>query len=98
MLGPVGRALLLLLVILVAAIAGRAFFENSHSVDETVLPAPPPPLPLPESARAAPAPPVGKPTAIVDPDPDLEQNTEATDCAGAPEPPAQPEPKDPVPH
>jgi len=98
MLGLVGRVIVFLLVFLLAAIAARAFFESAPSADESGVPTALPPPPLPEAARAAPEPPPAKPTTIIDPDPDLDQNVETSDCPGAPEPPVQPTPKEPAPH
>jgi hypothetical protein len=96
MLGSVGRFIAILLVVLVAALAARAFFEDSRSPDETLLPAalPPPPLPV----LAPPMPQPAKRVTLVDPDPDLDQSVEPADCLGTPEPPVEPEPKEPAPH
>ncbi len=99
MLGPVGRFIAILLVVLVAALAARALFEDARSPDETVLPAAlPPPPPPPQSAPVEPMPQPAKKITIVDPDPDLDQNVESTDCQGQPEQPVEPKPVVPVPH
>lgn len=95
MLGLVGRVSVFLLVILVAAIAARAFFEHAPTPDEIIVASPPPPLPLAPRADPEPTP---TPITIIDPDPDLDQNVETADCPGALEPPAEPMPKDPAPH
>ena len=98
MLGPVGRIIAILLVVLVAALAARAFFEDAPSPDETVLPAALPPPLLPAPAPAQPKPQPEKKVTIIDPDPDLDQNVEPADCLGTPEQPVEPKPVAPVPH
>jgi hypothetical protein len=106
MLGPVGRIAVLLLVLIVAALGARVLFVDARSGDETDLPAAAQPQvlpallpePLPEPPLAQPELKPAQKITIVDPDPDLDQNTEPADCQGTPDQPGEPKPESPAPH
>jgi hypothetical protein len=108
MLEPVGRIAIVLLVLLVAALGARVLFVDARSPEDAELQGAPAalvkPVKLPEQP---PAPALVEPEAepkltpkitIIDPDPDLDQNTEPIDCQGTPEQPVEPKPQEPAPH
>jgi hypothetical protein len=101
MLGSVGRTVVFLLVLIVAALGARVLFVDARSADEAEQQLAPPPALKPVKLPEAPPKPEPKPAkkvTVIDPDPDLDQNAEPIDCQGAPEQPLEPKPEEPAPH
>ena len=104
----VGRIVTFLLVLIVVALGARVLFVDATGSDEADArnaqagQLRPPPLheqlPAAPTAEALERAPAGNPITVIDPDPDLDQNTEPADCHGNPEPPAEPKPDSPAPH